>query len=135
MSTYKHGDVVSDPEVTQEVDNPHPRIDTIAQQTSISVLHQQAIDERRETNHFLRGSATVKAPIFTNDGRFLSRRLKYLTSVLDKHWCRFAKELVMTKNQDPKFHGQKANIQEGDLVLMQERVPIGVWRKGIVTTI
>lgn len=86
-------------------------------------------------NHFLRGSATTKPPLFTDDIRILSKRLKFLTSILDRYWCRFSKELITAMNMDPKFRGHRVNIQEGDLVLMQERAPIGSWRKGVVTTV
>ena len=71
-----------------------------------------------------------------SDVSSVKQRMQFLQEVVKRFWKRWSREVFPSLVIEPKWHTQKRNVQEGDVVLIQDsNVVRGEWKMGIVVQI
>ena len=86
-------------------------------------------------NDLLLGRATPNTP----QGNFKERtsqkhRLDFVESLVNTFWKRWSQEVFPNLVITPKWHTERRNLKQGDVVLIQDSNELrGVWKMGLVT--
>jgi hypothetical protein len=71
-----------------------------------------------------------------SDVSSVKQRMQFLQEIVKRFWKRWSREVFPSLVIEPKWHTQKRNVQEGDVVLIQDsNVVRGEWKMGIVVQI
>ena len=82
-----------------------------------------------------RSSSTIPQGPFAENSS-VKQRLSFLQDVVSNFWKRWSREVFPGLVIEPKWHTEKRNTKEGDVVLIQDSNTVrGEWRMGIVTKI
>ena len=88
-------------------------------------------------NDLLLGRSTSHVP----QGPFLERagtkqRLDYIQAVVERFWKKWSRDVFPSLCVTPKWHVERRNVMEGDLVLVQDSYAVrGEWKRGLVTKV
>ena len=88
-------------------------------------------------NDLLLGRSSSRIPQGPfEDNTKTSDRFKFIQAVVNNFWKRWSREVFPALVIQPKWHVERRNVMEGDVVLVQDsNVVRGEWKMGIITKV
>ena len=86
--------------------------------------------------HFLIGRATPSYPVGNQYEQVdLRKRWEHTQQLSDAFWQRWVKGYLPTLAQRPKWRHHQANVEVDDVIIADNRHPLGLWPKGVVVKV